>query len=61
MSFPTDHPDTLCDAAVDTIVEAARRMDPGGQCGLEASCVFDTLHITSRIRWPGRLSVGSGR
>jgi len=43
------HPDALCDAAVDTIVEAVRRMDPGGQCGLEASCVFDTLHLTGRI------------
>ena len=43
------HPDKLCDAVVDTIVDAVRRQDPEGQCGLEAACVFDRLFITGRI------------
>ncbi len=43
------HPDKLCDAAVDTIVETLRRRDPGAQCGLEAACVFDSFHLTGRI------------
>jgi len=43
------HPDALCDAAVDTVVETVRRNDPGGQCGLEAACIFDTIHLTGRI------------
>ncbi|RMG42607.1 MAG: hypothetical protein D6718_13615 [Acidobacteria bacterium] len=43
------HPDKLCDAAVDAIVERVRRRDPGGQCGLEAACILDTFHVTGRI------------
>ncbi len=43
------HPDRLCDASVDSIVEAMRRKDPGAQCGLEAACVFDEIHLTGRI------------
>jgi len=43
------HPDALCDAAVDAVVEAVRRGDPGAQCGLEAACIFDTIHLTGRI------------
>jgi S-adenosylmethionine synthetase len=43
------HPDKLCDAVVDSIVDAVRRADPEGQCGLEAACVFDRLFITGRI------------
>ena len=43
------HPDKLCDAAVDTIVDFVQNRDPLGQCGLEASCVFDTIHLTGRI------------
>ena len=43
------HPDKLCDAVVDSIVDAVRRGDPEGQCGLEAACVFDRLFITGRI------------
>lgn len=43
------HPDKLCDAVVDNIVDAVRQQDPEGQCGLEAACVFDRLFITGRI------------
>lgn len=43
------HPDKLCDAVVDTIVDAVRQRDPEGQCGLEAACVFDRLFLTGRI------------
>jgi S-adenosylmethionine synthetase len=43
------HPDKLCDAVVDSIVDAVRREDPEGQCGLEAACVFDMIFITGRI------------
>jgi S-adenosylmethionine synthetase len=43
------HPDKLCDAVVDSVVDAVRRQDPEGQCGLEAACVFDRLFLTGRI------------
>ena len=43
------HPDKLCDAVVDSIVDAVRRGDPEGQCGIEAACVFDRLFLTGRI------------
>jgi S-adenosylmethionine synthetase len=43
------HPDKLCDAGADTIVDAIRRQDPEGQCGLEAACVFDRIFLTGRI------------
>ena len=46
--FP-GHPDKICDAAVDTIIEELRYLDPGAQCGLEAACIFDTFHLTGRI------------
>jgi S-adenosylmethionine synthetase len=43
------HPDKLCDAAVDAVVDFIRQRDPKGQCGLEAACVFDSLYLTGRI------------
>ena len=57
------HPDKLCDAAVDAVVDfvrrgrrprfegdgAAREGDPGGQCGLEAAVIFGTIYVTGRI------------
>jgi len=43
------HPDKLCDAVVDAIVDTVRRVDPKGQCGLEAACVFDRIWLTGRI------------
>jgi len=43
------HPDKLCDAAVDAVVDYVRRRDPVGQCGLEAGCVFDRFFMTGRI------------
>ena len=43
------HPDKLCDAVVDAIVDTVRRADPKGQCGLEAACVFDRIWLTGRI------------
>jgi S-adenosylmethionine synthetase len=43
------HPDKLCDAAVDGIVQFIRERDPRGQCGLEAACVFDKFFLTGRM------------
>lgn len=43
------HPDKLCDAVADSIVDAIRQQDAEGQCGIEAACVFDRLFITGRI------------
>jgi S-adenosylmethionine synthetase len=43
------HPDKLCDAAVDAVVDYVRRRDPVGQCGLEAGCIFDRFFLTGRI------------
>jgi len=43
------HPDKLCDAAVDGIVQFIRERDPLGQCGLEAACVFGKFFLTGRI------------
>jgi S-adenosylmethionine synthetase len=43
------HPDKLCDAAVDNIVEFVGSRDPLGQCGLEAACVFDRFFLTGRV------------
>ena len=43
------HPDKLCDAVVDGIVQFIRERDPLGQCGLEAACVFDQIFLTGRI------------
>jgi S-adenosylmethionine synthetase len=43
------HPDKLCDAAVDAVVDWVRRRAPGSQCGLEAACIFDTMMLTGRI------------
>jgi S-adenosylmethionine synthetase len=43
------HPDKLCDAAVDAVVDDVRRWDRVGQCGLEAACIFDRVMVTGRI------------
>ena len=43
------HPDKLCDAAVDRIVEVMRQLDPYAQCGLEMACIFDQVFISGRI------------
>jgi S-adenosylmethionine synthetase len=51
------HPDKLCDAAVDAIVDFVRRGDPAndiagdpeGQCGLEAAVIFGSFYLTGRI------------
>jgi S-adenosylmethionine synthetase len=57
------HPDRLCDAAVDAVVDFVRRGrparsegdpgacagDPDGQCGLEAAVIFGSLYLTGRI------------
>ncbi len=43
------HPDKICDAAVDAIVEAVRRRDPAALCALEAACIFDSIVVTGRI------------
>ncbi|MBM4345943.1 MAG: methionine adenosyltransferase domain-containing protein [Deltaproteobacteria bacterium] len=43
------HPDKLCDAAVDALVDYVRQRDPYGQCGLEAACVRNLIVVTGRI------------
>ena len=43
------HPDKLCDAAVDAVVDFVRHRDPEGQVGLEAAAMRDTMVITGRI------------
>jgi S-adenosylmethionine synthetase len=55
------HPDKLCDAAVDAIVDFVRRGkederrgktiagDPDGQCGLEAAVIFGSVYLTGRV------------
>lgn len=43
------HPDKLCDATVDGIVQFIRERDPLGQCGVEAACVFNKFFLTGRV------------
>ncbi len=43
------HPDKLCDAAADAIVDHVMRGDALGQCGVEIACVFDRVFVTGRI------------
>jgi len=43
------HPDKLCDAVADAIVDRIRRVDPFGKVGLEVACVFHHLVLTGRI------------
>ncbi len=43
------HPDKLCDALADAIVEQVMRGDALGQCGIEAACVFGRVFVTGRI------------
>lgn len=43
------HPDKLCDAVADAIVERIQRVDPLGKVGLEVACVFHHLVLTGRI------------
>lgn len=43
------HPDKLCDALADRIVGEVMRVDPFGQCGIEAACAFDHVFVTGLI------------
>ena len=43
------HPDKLCDAVADAIVDRIRQADPLGKVGLEVACVFHHLVLTGRI------------
>ena len=43
------HPDKLCDAVADTIVEHFAQGDARAQCGIEVACVFDRVFVTGRI------------
>ncbi len=43
------HPDKLCDALADAIVDHVMRGDALGQCGVEAACVFERVFVTGRI------------
>ena len=43
------HPDKLCDAFADAIVDEVMRADELGQCGVEAACVFERVFVTGRI------------
>ena len=37
------HPDKLCDAAVDGIVEVMRQLDPRAQCGMGMAWSFNQV------------------
>ncbi|MCD6681669.1 MAG: methionine adenosyltransferase domain-containing protein [Burkholderiaceae bacterium] len=43
------HPDKLCDALADAIVEHVMHGDALGQCGIEAPCIFDRVFVTGRV------------
>jgi len=43
------HPDKLCDAVADALVERVQQQDPLGKAGLEVACVFHHLVLTGRI------------
>jgi len=43
------HPDKLCDAVADAIVDRVRALDPLGKVGLEVACVFHHLVLTGRV------------
>jgi len=43
------HPDKLCDAVADAIVERIQRADPLGKVGVEVACVFHHLVLTGRV------------
>jgi S-adenosylmethionine synthetase len=43
------HPDKLCDAVVDAIVDRVQQADPLGKAGLEAACTFHHLVLTGRV------------
>ena len=43
------HPDKLCDAVADAIVDRMTRYDRLAQCGVEVACVFDRVFLTGRI------------
>jgi S-adenosylmethionine synthetase len=47
------HPDKLCDAVADTIVDRMMRADSLAQCGVEVACVFDRVFVTGRIAGAG--------
>lgn len=43
------HPDKLCDAVADGVVDFVRQSDARGQCGVEVACVFDRVVLTGRV------------
>ena len=43
------HPDKLCDAVADALVDRVRHLDPLGKAGLEVACVFHHLVLTGRV------------
>jgi S-adenosylmethionine synthetase len=43
------HPDKLCDAVADSLVDFVRQSDARGQCGVEVACVFDRVVLTGRV------------
>ena len=43
------HPDKLCDAVADSVVDFVRQSDARGQCGVEVACVFDRVVLTGRV------------
>lgn len=43
------HPDKLCDAVADAVVDRIRQADPFGKVGLEVACVFHHLVLTGRV------------
>ena len=47
------HPDKLCDAIADAIIDWHRDIGRDLQFGIEVACVFDRVFVTGRIACPG--------
>jgi S-adenosylmethionine synthetase len=43
------HPDKLCDAVADSLVDCMRTASARSRCGVEVACVFDQLVLTGRV------------
>jgi len=43
------HPDKLCDAVADSLVDFMRKASVSSQCGVEVACVFDQVVLTGRV------------
>jgi S-adenosylmethionine synthetase len=55
------HPDKLCDAVADNIVDFATRSDKRAQCGVEVACIFDRVVVTGRVASVHKYAMGALR